>query len=257
MNNIFVIALNTCREAIRSKVLYLLFFFAVILILLSLFFGSVTIGDRNKVVTSFSLFAISIFSVLYAVISGVIFLNKELSKKTIYNILAKPVSRLEFLLGKYFGLLFTTILIVILMSIATSLFLWLLEGNLNFYIYQASASIIFELILICAFAIFFSSIVVTPILSGAFTFGVFLAGRSSSYILNLISSPDVIEGLKPVLNSVYQLIPHLDWINLNDETVYQISASYQHISYSFMYSIGYAGILLILASYIFTRREFN
>jgi len=81
MMKILYIGINTYRESVRSKILYSLIFFAVIVVCVSAFFGSVTIGDQVKVIKDFGLFAISLFSAAYAVISGSALLSKELSKK--------------------------------------------------------------------------------------------------------------------------------------------------------------------------------
>lgn len=254
---ILTIAKNTFRESMRSKILYSLFFFAIALILLSLFFGSVTIGDRSKVVTSFGLFAVSLFSVAYAVIAGTTLLQKELAKKTIYNILAKPVERWQFLVGKYLGMLATATLMVVLMGLGLGLFLWLLENQLNSALLFAYYSMALQLLIVCAFAIYFSAIVVTPLLSGAFTFGLFLAGRSSNYILSLVNSPDVSPTLKPLLQGVYYLIPHLDWIDVSDEAIYYLSLPEGFLFYATTYCLGYAAVVLLLAALIFRLREFN
>ena len=86
LDKVMNIALNTVRETIRSKILYSLFFFLILLLAVSAFFGTVTIGDQEKVIKDFGLFALSLFSVLYAVISGSLLLAKELQRKTLYNL---------------------------------------------------------------------------------------------------------------------------------------------------------------------------
>lgn len=259
MNRIFYIALNTFRESVRSKVLYSILFFAGILVLISSFFGAVTIGDQMIVIKDFGLMSISVFSVIFAVISGSTLLNKELSRKTIYNILAKPVARWEFLTGKYMGMLSTASLLVILMGLGLSLFTWALEGRFDFLLFYAYLNIIFELIIVCAAAIFFSSLVVTPMLNGVFTFGIFLAGRSTEQVLYFIKQGSLSGIMAKALQCLYYLLPHLDKLNVSNSIVYadMTGVGISHVLYSLIYCFGYSIALLFLAHLIFLRREFN
>ena len=258
MEKIKAIALNTYRESIRSKLLYAVMFFALAMLLLSTFFGTVTIGDQMKVIKDFGLFSISLFSVAYVVIAGSTLLNKELARKTIYNILGKAVRRSEFIAGKYLGMLFTAATLVLLMSTGLAIYLYFFEEKIDYLIFYNALFLSFELVIICAAVILFSSIVVTPVLSGLFSFAIFLAGRSSEYLSYFIQ-----EGLqgsgKIILESLQYVLPNLDKLNVaNDVVSGNISGlEIQNILWSALYSISYAAVLLIIANAIFSRREFN
>ena len=251
------IAISTFRELVRSKILYSILFFAFLMVTASYFFGSVTIGDQVMVIKDFGLFSISLFSVAFAVISGAALLHKELSRKTVYNILAKPVTRAEFVFGKYLGMLFTVGLMILMMGLALSIFVYLFIGNLDYRLAQACLYILTELMIVCAAAIFFSSIVVTPMLSGLFTFGIFMAGRSTSQLLYFVESGHAAGFSGKVIQLLYWLLPRLDLLNVGNDLVYGASIGADHFLLSLLYAVGYSGILLILASAIFKRREFN
>jgi ABC-type transport system involved in multi-copper enzyme maturation permease subunit len=163
------IALNTYRESVRSKVLYSFFFFAVVMVIIASAFSTSTIGENILILKDFGLFIVSIASIGFVVVSGSSLLAKELQKRTVFNMLAKPVYRSEFLLGKYLGMVATGTALIILMSGGLFVMLWLLEGEADILIIQASFFLLLELAIICAAAIFFSSIVVTPMLTGMFT----------------------------------------------------------------------------------------
>lgn len=258
VERIRVIAINTFRESVRSKLLYSVLFFAAMMVAISALFGSVTIGDQVKVIKDFGLFAISFFSVAYAVISGATLLHKELSRKTVYNILAKPVPRAEFLCGKYCGMLITVALMIGLMTAALLVFCFFFEQRIDWLLPQAAVFIVLQLLIVCACTIFFSAIVVTPMLSGAFAFGIFLAGRSSEYVLHLIERLPAEGGLlRPLLHGIYWLLPHLNDMDVASQTVYGISAGAGAMGYACLYAAAYAGALLVLATLIFSRREFN
>src|SRR4029450_6500138 len=127
----FAIALNTAREAIRNKLLYSILLFAVLVVAVAALFGSVSIGDSMKFVKDFSLMSVSLFGVAIAVMLGVSMLNKEIGRKTIYNILSKPVARWEFIVGKFLGLLATLVLVVALMATALLAIVAAFEGRID------------------------------------------------------------------------------------------------------------------------------
>jgi ABC-type transport system involved in multi-copper enzyme maturation permease subunit len=252
MNNVMAIALTTYRESIRSKVLYSVVFFAILLVVIAAMFGRVTIGDPTTVLKDFGLMSISFFSVAFAVINGGNLLHKELARKTIYNILSKAVARWEFLLGKYLGMVVVVMALVGLLGLILSALLFLYEGRFDLLLLEAYLFILFELLIVSAAAIFFSSIVVTPLLSGLFTFGIFLAGRSTDYILKFAEGSG-----DAVSHSLYWILPHLNWLNISNGIVYGEGRSLENMFWSFLYAAGYSLILLVLANWAFQRREFN
>lgn len=257
MEKVWLIALTTLRESVRSKVLYSLFFFAILLVLLTTLFGAVTIGDQVKVIEDFGLFAVSFFTVAYTVISGAALLHKELQRKTIYNILAKPVRRWEFIVGKYFGMLGTVLLMMLLLGPGLMLYVFLFKGELEWQLLAAVLYIFLQLAIVSAAALFFSAMVVTPLLSGAFTFGVFLAGRSTEYLLFFVKDGSLKGAAAELLEWLYLLLPHLNRLDVSNQVVYGAALSGSHLLWSAGYAAGYSAVLLLLAVIIFERREFD
>src|SRR6201993_2895094 len=107
MSRVGVVALNTFREAVRDRVLYNLVFFALVMIAASILVGQVSIGIEKIVIVTLGLSAISVIGLLISVFIGVGLVSKEMDKRTLYALFAKPVRRWEFLLGKFGGLLLT------------------------------------------------------------------------------------------------------------------------------------------------------
>ncbi len=118
------VALNTFREAVRDRVLYNLVFFALLMMAAAIFVGGISIGIEEMVIKSLGLSAISVIGLLIAVFIGVGLVYKEMDKRTLYALLAKPVRRWEFLLGKFGGLVLT--LAVNTLAMAAGLFVALL-----------------------------------------------------------------------------------------------------------------------------------
>ncbi len=252
---ILAIAINTGREAIRNKVLYSILLFACLLTGISAAFGAVSIGDTIKFVKDFSLFSISIFGVTTTVVLGVTLLSRELGKRTIYNILSKPVPRWEFLLGKFLGLLTTLAIMMLLMTAALLVLLWFLEQRVDWELLPVIGAMMLELAVLLAVAIFFSSIVVTPTLAGLFTVATFIAGRSSS-ALSYFSDTEQPVALQYTTKALYVVLPHLDRFYVADRVIAGLALSASYYLYAALYALAYVTSLLLLSIVIFRRREF-
>jgi ABC-type transport system involved in multi-copper enzyme maturation permease subunit len=116
---VFGIAINTYREAIRNRILYAVVAFGMVLVALSAFFGAVSIGNQADVIKDFGLFSLSFCGAVLTILSGVNLLHNEMAHKTVYNILSKPVSRWQFILGKQLGLALMVSVMVAFMGYRT------------------------------------------------------------------------------------------------------------------------------------------
>jgi ABC-type transport system involved in multi-copper enzyme maturation permease subunit len=255
MRKVFAIALNTAREAVRNRILYSILFFAVLMVGVSAVFGAASIGDHVKYMKDFSLLSVSLFGVIIAIVLGVNLLHQELGRKTIFNILSKPVARWQFMVGKFFGLLATLSLIVSLMSAGVVGSFMLLTGQFDWGLVVASFATLLEIMVVIAVALFFSSLVVTPSLAGMFTAATFIAGRSVSYLLYFMNGehPPLMQMLASVLHWV---LPRLDRFTIADQVVYGLVPDPAYLVALVAYASAYAGILLLLSVGIFARREF-
>ena len=114
----WAVAANTFREAIRDKVLYNLVFFALLVMGASVVIGNMTLGEGIKIILDLSLAAMSVFGLLIAIFVGIGLVHKEIQRRTVYMLLAKPISRRNFVIGKYLGLMLVIALNVAIMTAA-------------------------------------------------------------------------------------------------------------------------------------------
>ena len=138
----FRVSRHTAREALRNKVLYSILAFAALVVGVAALFGSASIGNQMKFVKDFSLAAISLFGVVIAVTLGVSMLSKELGRRTILNILSKPVARWQFIVGKFAGLALTLVIVVALMTSALIGIVAAFEGSPDPGLVVAGAAIV-------------------------------------------------------------------------------------------------------------------
>jgi ABC-type transport system involved in multi-copper enzyme maturation permease subunit len=178
MKRVGAVALNTFREAVRDRVLYNLVFFALLMMASAIFVGQISIGVEEMVIKSLGLTAISVIGLLIAVFIGVGLVYKEMDKRTLYALLAKPVRRWEFLLGKFAGLVLT--LAVNTVAMAAGLFAALLYvkphlESSDAVLLVAVFFILLKLMLVVALALLFSCYS-TPLLAILYTTAFYVAG---------------------------------------------------------------------------------
>ncbi len=255
MAHIIVIATCTLKELIRSRVLGGVLGLVVLLLLCATFFGTVTIGNQAKVIKYFSLFLVSLSSAGLAIFSGTSLLNKELTRKTIYNILAKPVGRSEFILGKFIGMLAACWIFIFLMTPMCILYLRLFEKGFDLSLLTGAYYMALEASVLCGAALFFSAIVATPALSGVLVFALFLAGRSVDSLKYFIDSPESTANLKGFLEGLYWILPQLNRFAISDALVYGYQPPLTYALSTLIYAVSYTGILLILGIVIFNKKD--
>ncbi len=253
MNKIAALALNTFRESIRDRIFYSLLAFAVIMLAFSLVLGNLTIGDEIKIIKDFGLAAISLFGVLIAIFVGISLVYKEMEKRTIYVILAHPISRSQFVLGKYGGLSLTLLVEVAVMTLCLLALCWYKQGDVPWELFKAIIPIWFELQLMLAAAMFFSTFV-SPFLSGLLTLGVYAIGHLTQDFKNLAANSD-----NPVLESfsaaLYYSFPNLESLNFKARVVHGLDLPWGEFFLALAYGCCYTAVLLGLALFIFHRRD--
>ena len=259
------IARNTFREAIRDKVLYSLLIFTGIVIVASVFLGQLTIGQDLRVIKDVGLASMSLFGVLIATFVGTSLVHKEIRRKTIYNIISKPIHRYEFILGKYFGLLWTMFIELIIMAVVLVVVLVLhrllfpqpMQGpEVIGYasLLKATILIFLELMLVTSIAILFST-VSSPTLSVFFTLSIYVMGHLAVDIKELGANLEN-AFLKSVCYICYYLMPNLDNFNIRAEMVRGISVSGRFMFYSIVYGLLYMATVLLISILSMEKRQF-
>lgn len=253
MRCIYEIALNTVKETVRNHVVYMVLLFVVILILLSVSFGDWSVFARIQVIEDFGLATMSLAGLLLAVFIGVGMLGKEISSKTLYHVLTKPVARYQFVIGKYAGLLFVLALnyaIMALFFIATLIYL---GGHLNWPLISAIVCIWTEMAVIISAAVFFSSFT-SPVLAALFSIAFYIAGHLNDLISIQIASQSW--SMFPVLlKALYYLLPNLEHFNVRDHVVYNQALPPGFTEMAVIYGCLYVALFLIFSSILFKKKD--
>jgi ABC-type transport system involved in multi-copper enzyme maturation permease subunit len=251
-----VVAVNTFREAVRDRVLYNLVFFALVMMGAAILVGQISIGIERLVIVNLGLSAISIFGLVMAVFIGVGLVSKEMEKRTLYSLLAKPIRRWEFLAGKYAGLLLT-------LGVNTS-FMTLGLAAALFYVgrpfVRSDASILIavyfillELALVTALALFFSCFT-SPLLSTLFTLGIYVTGV---FALEIRDVGDLTHNplMKEAAKILYYMVPNFHNFNAIAAAAHGEQIPFVLIRQNTLYAALYVALLLLGASAVFSRRN--
>lgn len=268
MREILLVAGAVFKESIRDRVPYSMVIFAALLMAASYIIAQLTAGQDLKIIKDLGLAALSIIGLMIAVFTGIGLVSKEVERKSVFSILAKPLSRAQFIAGKYAGLVLT---LAVNLSVMTAVFYLVLaymnstasEGlraswpapALDPRLLVAIALIFAELMLVTAMAIFFSTFS-SPLLSTMLTLGLWVAGHFNSDLRQFERVIDV-PAVVWTARVLYYVLPNLAPFDVKPEVVHGIPVAWSHVGYTLIYAALYISALLAAAMAIFRRRDFK
>jgi ABC-type transport system involved in multi-copper enzyme maturation permease subunit len=271
MRRILALARVTCKEGIRDRSLYGIFLFALFVLGLNIAVAGFFMRDLGKVTVDMNLAALSFAGLLLVFFIGINLMAKDIDKKTIHLVLSKPFSRAEYIWGKYVGLLMVMLFaqaVLLLFSCATiggvhvmypnyfAGFSWAVFFIAVFFIYLQQA-------LLCAIVVFFSSITSTSFITLIFSIASYIVGISLEevvfYLRTQAAAQDVIASaaLQRTLEVIAWLVPNFAAFDFKLAAAHGLALEWSQLAVTCGYGVVYIIMLLLLASLIFKRREFN
>ena len=257
LGRIFTIATNVFREVVRDRILYIIGFYALILAAAIRILPEIAAATEDKIFLDFGLAAMSLLGLIVAVFIGTGLVNKEIEKRTVLVLIAKPISRVEFIIGKHLGL---SAVLALLVAVMTIIYVALLQfGNISYNlgsILLAALFLLLQLSLITAVAIALG-VFTSSVLATLLTFGVYLMGNFSQDLVELgrlNNNP----GFQRLTQGLYLILPDLSRLDLKNQAVYgkellpNATTLIANASYGLLYTV----LLLAIAILIFSRREF-
>lgn len=255
MRCIGVIALNTFRENLRDKILYNLLLFSALLIAASILLGTLTVAEQDKIVTDMGLAAINIIGLIIAIFVGIGLVSKEIERRTIYTIMARPISRAQFVIGKYVGLVMTLSVNLVIMLAVFLLTLWWSHAPIHVAILQAAGLILVELLIVTALALFFSTFS-SAMLGASMTVGLYVIGHLLPDLKG-IAEQNGNHVVAAFATTLYYICPNLEVLNIKGQAAAGVSVPLAYLSLATAYGLLYTGLVLATACSIFQRRDFR
>jgi ABC-type transport system involved in multi-copper enzyme maturation permease subunit len=262
------IAVNVFRESVRDKVLYNLVLFALMLMGVSYLLAQLTAGQEIKIIKDLGLAAMSLFGLFIAVFIGIGLVSKEVERRSIYALLAKPIRRQELVIGKYAGLVLTLLVNISVMTVAYYAVLGVMAWvNGSWYkphweapaldpaLLKAIGMIGLQLMIITAVALLFSTFS-SPMLAAGLTFGLYIVGHFNADLKNF----EAVVDSRPVVylaRAMYYLLPNLAPFDIKAQVVHGIHVPAGLLLFNAAYALVYIAFLLVAATFIFMRRDFK
>jgi len=268
LRTIATVAVSVFRESVRDKVLYNLVAFAVILMAASYLIGQLTAGQDIKIIKDLGLAAIATFGLMIAVFIGIGLVWKEVERRSIYSLLTKPLSRAEFILGKYCGLGLTLAVNVVVMVAAWYVVLAYMASHVSpevraswaapatdLGMLQAVGLILVELMLVTAIALFFSTFS-SPFLSAGLTLGLWVIGHFNADLKNFEAVVDS-RAAAWLAKGLYYVLPNFSAFDIKQQVVYAQPIPPGYLATTTLYGAVYIALLLVGSVAVFSRRDFK
>jgi ABC-type transport system involved in multi-copper enzyme maturation permease subunit len=259
LGRIVIVARNTFREAVRERILLNLVLFAILLIISGLVLRELSIRQDLKVIKDLSLAAMDVFGTVIAVFVGVGLVSKEIERRSVYPLLAKPLTRDEFLLGKFAGLAFT--LFVNLAAMTVGMFLTLAATSLRDPIktdildpglLEAAFAIYASLLLVIAIALLFSTLA-SPTIAALSTVTLVVVGHYSDVVRNM---REILPGVPGwVSTSLYFVLPNFQTFDLKHAAVHGRGITPAEMGWIVLYAAAYTAFVLTATLILFRKKE--
>lgn len=268
MRAIVLVAFAVFRESVRDRVPLAIAGFGVLLVMASYLISQMTAGQDLKIIKDLGLAALNLLGLLIAVFIGIGLVAKEVERRSIYSVLSRPLTREQFVLGKFFGVAMT--LAVNLGAMCAAFYALLFYQQLTVTAAQQSVwpapaadprlmvavlLMFAELMIVTAVALFFSTFS-GPLTAIMLTLGLWIAGHFNAdlrHFEEVVAAPVAVY----VARGLYYVLPNLAPFNVRAEVVHGIPVPAMHVGLTLAYAAVYVSMLLIGAMAIFRRRDFK
>lgn len=268
-SSVALIAWHVFKDGARSRTLVSLIGFAFALFGVSLLLGQLSAGQDLKIIKDIGLSVIELSGVLMAVLLGVGLVAKEIERRSIYPLLARPIRRADFIIGKYIGLVATLAVNVAVMTVALYLvlgyILWSSPAALRLSweapaldpsIMTASLLIVAELAVLTAVSLFFSTFSSSALWSTLFSLGVYVAGSMSAQLRELAAA--VGSRTAGVFGGIVGIVlPAFSAFDVKSQVVHGVSVPVSFVLMTLGYAAVYSAAVLVAAAFVFSRRNFE
>ncbi len=255
MKAILVIAVNTYREVVRDKILYGILVFALLLIGVSLVLGGLSFTEQARISANFGFSGMQLSASILAIFIGSTLVAREIEKQTILTLLARPLTRSQFLVGKFLGLGLVIATVMAGLALVVGALVASLGLKIGAPFFVALYGIGLEALLLVAITLFFGSFS-RPVMTVIFASSMFLIGHWIGELETLSRSKFVDETFRRVAPVVARLLPDLERFNWRSAPIYDVAIPASEIVNGTIYAFGWLVVVLTLTAIVFRRRDF-
>ena len=268
MNNILAVIAITFKEGLRQRILYGVIIFALLLMFFAVLFSGWFMRDISKIILDFCLSAVSIGGLLIPFFLAVNLLSKDIETKTVFTILAKPISRSQYILGKFGGLIALAAVVMSILSASSLVSVWigkLLYGARFFTDFSLLAFIQAVLMswlsvaVLVALVVVWCSVTTSAFLATLLTLFTYIIGQTIDDVVRFLSVDTVGVEISATVQQTVQIVkyifPNLSLFDLKLQAAHGIILPAGELSTIVMYGVSYCIVALSLAVLIFQKRD--
>ena len=267
MKNIWLLAQITWKEGVRNRVLLGILLFAVVLCVVNLVFTNMFTHDLGKVAVDVGLSVVSIAGLAIIFFMGINLLAKDLDNRTIYMVLSRPISRWQYVIGKFFGLGLLLLISVIILGLFASGsvklamlsapnyippdFSWLTFLIALFYI-------LLSLLIITSMALLLASVTSSSFLAMLMTACSYFIGQNVEIVRKMYCQAGNSSGnetLRHLVEAISWIFPNLAAFDLKTTAAYGLPLEMFELLWTGLYGISYIGLILTITIFSFQHRE--
>lgn len=268
MKKILAIALLSFQEGLRQRVLYGILLFALFVMTASVLISGMFMRDIAKITIDFCLAAISVGGLLVPFFLAVNLLARDIERRTIFSLLSRAISRAQYVLGKFGGLVLLTVTIVAILSVSAAAAIWVskfLYGDHFFQQLNSAAlltAVLIQLLgvlLFTAVVVLWSCITTSSFLVTLLAIATYIIGHTMEELVRFMATPPPGVEISPLvektLGAALYIFPNLAAFDLKLAAAHGLMPSLQEIIFLLSYGIGYTAAALCLAIIFFQRRD--
>lgn len=269
MKEIWSVAAITFKEGIRNRALFGILLLALVLLVANLLVSGMLMQQIGKAAVDIALSAVALSGLLVVLFVGINLMAKDLDKKTIFMVLSRPLSRAQYIWGKFLGLSLVLLVTLTMLGGAALLSILLVKLNNPTYferfswgaVLLALGSAAFGLEMLLALSMLFASFSTTSFITLIYTTVAYLAGHVIGDVKALVEAPQAV-GIEVsvvtlrTVRAAYYLIPNLSLFDLKQQAAHGLPIDPVYLGWSLLYGISYILLALTAAALIFNRREF-
>ena len=271
MRRIWALAVITFKEGVRSRAVYGIGLFSLFILCLNIAVAGFFMRDVGKVTVDMNLSALSVAGLLLVLFVGLNLIAKDIERKTIQLVLSKPISRYEYILGKYFGIELFVLAALFLLFVVSCLNVYGLSIAYQGYFhgfdwgnfFLAAFFVYLKISVLVAIVVFFGVIATSSFITLIFSFCAYIVGETIEevvfYLRSSASSGEAIisDNVRRVIDATSYIAPNFSVFDFKPEAAYGLPIATGRVWDALGYGLVYISILLILAALVFQRREFN
>ena len=258
MNTLLALSGVVFKELYRRKDFYVLFVFTA---LITLLMGSLHFFHDSNIVRyikEICLLLIWISALVIAVGTTARQIPAERENRTIFPLLAKPVTRWQVLLGKFFGCWLACGVALVVFYLFFGIVAGTREAHWPVLLYFQAFWLQWVMLAVVVALVLLGSVVFTAPSSNAtisfvIVFGILLLGR---YLNKVAAQQSNIPGA--IVYALYFCIPHLEWFDVRDFVIYDHAPiAWVDCLLATLYAWAYAVLLLVATWLVFRRKPLN